>query len=103
MNDQTIKEAVPDAKAIPVRTEAVQARKVGRDTLLMHTILKQYHVLNDVAGRIWELADGTKSLDSIAVILAGEYAESVEMIREDVLSTVAGLESLQVIDLRREP
>ncbi|MBV8368592.1 MAG: PqqD family protein [Candidatus Eremiobacteraeota bacterium] len=83
----------------PLRSEGVQARKVGPDTLILHSLLKQYHVLNHVAGRIWDLADGTRGADEIGSIVAAEFAVDEATARADVVSTLEALAALRIVEL----
>jgi len=83
----------------PLRSDTVQSRKVGADTLILHALLKQYHVLNHVAGRIWELADGTRDSDEIATIVASEYAIDEASARSDVTDTLEALAALRILEL----
>jgi len=87
-------------RAVPYRPNHVQARRVGRDTLVVHLLLKQYHVLNHIAGRIWELADGNRPVDDIAAAIAAEFRIDGETAREDVATTIDSLAALRVIELR---
>ncbi|HXZ00013.1 MAG TPA: PqqD family protein [Stellaceae bacterium] len=93
----------PVQRSYPCRSDSVQARRVGADTLVLHMLLKQYHVLNHVAGRIWELADGSRSDDEIAAALAEEFAIDGASARQDVASTLEALAALRVIELRPAP
>lgn len=87
------------AAARPQRSENVQARKVGRDTLAVHLLLKQYHVLNQVAGRIWDLADGNRTGDDIAAQIAAEFEVERSIVDEDVATTLQTLAELRLIEL----
>lgn len=89
-----------EARARPRRCEHVQARKVGRDTLIVHLLLKQYHVLNHIAGRIWDLADGERSVDHIAAAIAGEFDADRATVGADVSSTLKTLADLKLIEIR---
>jgi pyrroloquinoline quinone biosynthesis protein D len=91
------------SRAWPHRSEHVQARKVGRDTLIVHLLLKQYHVLNHVAGRIWDLADGERSADDIAEEIAAEFKIDRATVGEDVTSTLRTLSELRLIEIRQAP
>ena len=84
--------------ACPVRSVHVQARKVGRDTLVVHLLLKQYHVLNHIAGRIWDLADGVRSSDDIATEIAAEFNVDRSVVDADVASTLQALTDLRLIE-----
>jgi Coenzyme PQQ synthesis protein D (PqqD) len=84
--------------ACPVRSDHVQARKVGRDTLVVHLLLKQYHVLNHIAGRIWDLADGRRSSGDIAADIAAEFNVDRAIVDDDVASTLQALTDLRLIE-----
>ncbi len=90
-------------KVYPRHAASVHARKVGGDTLVLHTLLKQYHVLNHVAGRIWDLADGTLAADEIAAALASEFRADEATVYEDVVDTLEALAALRIIEMRPAP
>lgn len=84
----------------PQRSEHVQARKVGRDTLIVHLLLKQYHVLNHIAGRIWDLADGKHSGEDIAAAIAAEFNTDRLIVEDDVANTLQTLTELRLIEFK---
>jgi hypothetical protein len=90
-------------RLFPRRAESAQARKVGPDTLVLHALLKQYHVLNHTAGRIWELADGTLTTGEIAAIITAEYHADESLVSEDVAATVEALADLRILEIRAAP
>jgi hypothetical protein len=51
----------------------------------------QVKVLNEVGARIWELADGTRSLRAIAGLLCQEYQVEAAQAEADVLRFVSDL------------
>ena len=81
----------------PLRAPEVRWRSVGNDLLLVHTQLKQYHVLNAVAGRIWELATGEESTGQIADLIASEYGHDRDQVLVDVTDTIEGFRALQLL------
>lgn len=86
------------ADLCPRRSDLTEWRKVGEDTLVLHLTLKQYHILNHVAGRIWDLCDGSRSLNAIAEELAGAFRTDASAVYPDVADTVetfAGMGILQ--------
>lgn len=92
--------AQASAGTCPQRSEHVQARKVGRDTLVVHLLLKQYHVLNHIAGRIWDLADGEHSSAEIAAEIAAEFGIDRATVDGDVASTLQTLTDLRLVELK---
>jgi PqqD family protein of HPr-rel-A system len=55
------------------------------------------HVLNNTAARIWELCDGSHSLEQIAASLCEQYDVSEEEAGTDVRNTLEKLAKLGVI------
>lgn len=86
-----------DESTRPRRNPDAQFRNVGDETLVLHTLLKQYHVLNSVAARIWQLADGERTVAQIADAVAEEYRHDRDEVRRDVMETLEGLAELQLI------
>jgi hypothetical protein len=87
----------------PRRAEKMQWRRVGKDILVLHLTLKQYHILNHVAGRIWDLCDGTHSRDSISAILAAEFGVDQSTVFDDVVDTLSGFERLGILEPEVSP
>lgn len=69
----------------PFRRDDVLAQTAGDTVILLTPDTGEYYTLNEVGGRIWELADGTRSVSEIARVLAEEYEAPVEEIRADAL------------------
>lgn len=86
----------------PRRSAEVQWRSVGDELLILHLVLKQYHILNAVAARIWELSDGEHTADRITDRLAEEHAQDRQEICQDVIETLEGLKALQLVEFEDE-
>lgn len=65
--------------------------------ILLDPASGEYFTLDDVGGRIWELCDGTKSVDDIAAVLASEYDAPVEEIRADALELLNELRESKLV------
>jgi hypothetical protein len=71
-----------------VRAEDVVARRIGGEVVLVPIRrrvgdLESVFTLNEVGARIWDLCDGTREVDDIAAVLAGEYeVNAAEAARE---------------------
>jgi len=61
----------PDSR--PVRRSDVLAQGAGETVILLTPDSGEYFTLNEVGGRIWELADGSRSVAEIAGVLSEEY------------------------------
>jgi hypothetical protein len=84
------------------RTADVVCRKVGAESILVPVRnnvgnLDFVYTLSPVAARIWELADGTRSIDAIAAELCGEYDVGAEAAATDVAQTLADLSAVSLV------
>lgn len=57
----------------PCRAHSVVSRLLDGEAVLVHPAQGRVRVLNQVGARIWELADGERSIQEIARLLAQEY------------------------------
>jgi hypothetical protein len=65
-------------------------RRIGGETLIVPvagqvTDLESIYVLNEVAGRIWDLLQSPTTADTIATVVAGEFSVSPQHAVEDVM------------------
>ena len=56
-------------------------------------------VLNDVGSRIWELADGTRTVDEITQIIYDEYEVDRDQAKKDVIEFVEELINSEMMTL----
>ena len=59
-------------------------------------------VLNDVGSRVWELADGARTVQDIVEVIVDEYEVRPEMAKWDVEEFLTSLEARQAISLEPE-
>lgn len=88
---------LPQIKA--TQNEAVLSRRVGDEYLVMHRQLKQYHVLNETAALIWELAGHGRVAPEIANEVAVKFGVGLHEVEQDVLDTLQGLSDLKLVVL----
>ena len=69
------------------------AQAAGDTVILLTPDSGEYFTLNDVGGRIWELADGSRSVAEIAGVLVDEYEAPLEEIQGGVLDVIGELAS----------
>lgn len=67
-----------DGASVFQKAPDLVTRKVGGEAVIVPVRnrvgdLESVFTLNDVALRIWDLIDGSKSVDAIAGLIAGEY------------------------------
>jgi hypothetical protein len=79
----------PDSR--PRRRDDVLARSAGETVLLLTPDTGEYYTLNEVGGRIWALADGSRSVADIARELSREYDASAQEIQADALEVLTEL------------
>lgn len=69
---------------IPGRHAQVAARSVEGQEIILYADTGDINVLNDVGTRIWELIDGTRSVDDIVAVIVAEYAVTRETAVRDI-------------------
>jgi len=84
----------------PVKNKNTISRKIEDETLVLDLQTKQYHILNETAGKIWELSDGEHTVAEIAEEICKEFDASVDVVKEDVLHTLEGLSKVGVIVMK---
>jgi Coenzyme PQQ synthesis protein D (PqqD) len=59
--------------------------------------LDAIYTLNEVGGAIWQLIDGTRTVEEIAAVICDEYDVSPEEAAKDVLDLLMSLEAQGLI------
>lgn len=72
--------------AIPRRTPSVASRALDGEAVLVHPGQSKVAVLNEVGARLWELADGQRSIADMAQMIAEEYEVSLIKAEADTLA-----------------
>lgn len=67
-----------DAVKIPRRHASVASRVYSGEAVLISPAENTVRMLNSTATRIWELADGSRTVDEIATALTREFDVSFE-------------------------
>jgi hypothetical protein len=76
---------------IPVHAPGVMSRLVDGEMVLVHPAQGKVRVLNRVGTRLWELADGRRSVEEMAGAIAAEYGIDLDRARSDTLAFCADL------------
>lgn len=79
------------AQACPIRSERILAQVTDGELVLLHLDQGEYFALNEVGARIWELCDGTTTMEAIVSVLAEEFEAPRELIEEDAQALLAEL------------
>lgn len=80
-----------------IRVEGVISRVLDGEAVLVHPQQGRVRVLNGVGARVWELVDGSRTIDEIAQQLAAEYDVGLARAQEDVLGFCADLSDRGVL------
>ncbi|MBI3978545.1 MAG: PqqD family protein [Chloroflexi bacterium] len=82
------------------RNPGLAARRIGDETVIVQADRSSLHLLtNDVASRIWQLADGRTTARAIGARLSEEYDAPSDEIMHDVADFLAQLASLGLVTL----
>ena len=74
---------------VPRQAPRIVAQQVAGKWVLLDVKTGQYYALDSVAGRIWQLCDGTRSLRQIAEVVRGEYDGAGPEVEDDVAAFVS--------------
>ncbi len=80
------------------RKQGAESARLGSDCVVLDAAGQMLRGLNDTAARVWELADGTKSIAEISQQIATEYSLPAAPVLRDVLSFVDQLLSLGLVE-----
>lgn len=72
----------PDS--IPQRSPMVVSRFLDGEAVLVHPVQGNVRVLNVVGARVWELADGQRTLGDIVEAIATEFQVDVARVETEV-------------------
>ena len=86
-----------DLESTPARNHDVVARPTAEALILLDPSSGEYFTLDGVGGRVWELCDGSRSVEEIATLLAEEYDAPVARIRADVLELLVELHESRLV------
>jgi len=78
--------------SVPAREPAVVSKQIGGEAVLVHPVQGMIRVLNPVGARVWELADGKRSIGALATLIAAEYDAPLELVEADILGFCEDLE-----------
>lgn len=85
----------------PARRDEIEAIPVHDDLVLYDGINKNGISLNQTARKVWDLLDGSRSVDMMAEEIAGELditeADVIEEIKKDVRTTLLDFKRNQLL------
>ena len=84
----------------PLRKDGVLLEKLKDECLLYDGDQNKMHVLNLVAGFVWELCDGTHSLGDMEDKVRGNFQVSGEVtLKEDLMNIIREFADLKLLSL----
>jgi hypothetical protein len=92
-----------DFAKFPVLHPQVATRIVDGEALIVLADSGQVNVLNPVGTRMWELIDGTRSVQQIADAVYAEFDVTEDQVRRDLEEFVQELVDANAIVLQDQP
>jgi hypothetical protein len=87
----------------PTPHNQVAGRVIDGEAVLVLADSGQVQVLNEVGARVWELADGTRSLAQIVDEVVSEFDVGAEQAAADVLAFVERLVAERIVIVQDHP
>ncbi|MDY6932297.1 MAG: PqqD family protein [Halobacteriota archaeon] len=87
-------------ESYPLRSEELVWRVIEDEIVILTSDGREIHTLNKVGGSIWEMADGTMSLDDIASKICDLFDVSLETAREDVIEFAKELSDKNILNIK---
>ncbi|MCM2279394.1 MAG: PqqD family protein [Oligoflexia bacterium] len=85
---------------VPNRSSHTPWRRIDGRAVIVQPIAGRVHELNPVGTRLWENADGKRTLAEIAAEISGEFATPAEEAFGDAAEFYSELEKLGLIEFR---
>jgi pyrroloquinoline quinone biosynthesis protein D len=82
----------------PRRKDEIIAQQASNIVLLLNMDDGSYYSLNEVGGRVWDLCDGTRTVEQVVSALALEYDVPAQTLELDILELLDGLRSKNLIE-----
>lgn len=86
-----VAEITISTQAYPVPAPGVVSRVIGEEAVLVQPERAKVKVLNEVGAHIWELADGTRTIEQIVALLCSEYQVDPDQAQADTLEFIGEL------------
>lgn len=80
------------------RHPEVQWSRLGDELVLLDPCGRTLRGLNGTGARVWELIDATRTAQSIAEVVAGEFRSPLERVLTDVLTFLTRLAETSLIE-----
>jgi pyrroloquinoline quinone biosynthesis protein D len=81
----------------PIRVPEFRLEPRDHDSLLVDAAGHQLLLLNDTALALWDLCDGTNTVDEMITAVVDLFSADVDDVRSDVASTIGRLRELGAV------
>jgi len=78
-------------------------RVVDGEVIILSDNASKLHTLNEVAGEIWRLADGTMTIDGIISKIVEEFEVDRQTASKDVVEFINKLREMNLLVLKNNP
>ncbi len=79
------------------RDDELPFQRLDEETIVVDPRSREVHLLNETAGRIWELLAAPRSLDELAATLADEYDAERRRATRGITDCLAGLSDKKLV------
>ncbi len=95
-----------DASMISLRDQIVHDERtastiIEKEAVILTLQNSMIHTLNRVGSRMWQLADGTRSVEEIAAVISDEFQVDEATAHADILEFVGELRNKGMIAIQR--
>jgi len=84
---------------VPIHAPGVIGRIIDGEAVVVHPQQGKVQVLNPVGARLWELADGRRTVAELAQAIVAEYAVDLPRAQADALAFCEDLVKREVLTL----
>ena len=86
------------SQSVPRRKPGILVSQVDGSLVLLDAKGGNYFALDEVGCRIWELSDGSKSIEEVAQALADEYAAPTDEIEADIIELLSEMANENLVE-----
>ena len=88
---------------VPERSSSTAWQIIDDELVLLRVKDRELLGLNDVGRRIWELSDGTRSIDQIVETVTMEFEVPREVAKADTSRFIEELATIRALEFRADP
>ena len=83
----------------PCRSDELAWRVIDGEVVILTIDGSEIHTLNKVGSAIWELADGTRTLEDVVSLICERFEVSFDVAHADVLKFAQQLEAKKMLQI----